>query len=183
VNDRAGFASFPVAEPAASFPTGGRGAGEPAESAARRFSEANSLRKAGRRGEAEQAYLRLEREHAGSPEAAVSHVLLGRILLRQGRAAAACAQFEQYLAQQGRGNLAEEALQGNAMCLRALGRSAAERGIWQKLLSRFPGSIYADAARRRLQDLDGALPDASGLRSSPAPTAPSAVDRRSPSTR
>jgi TolA-binding protein len=126
------------------------------QSAAQMFSEANSLRKAGRPSEAEQAYRRLQRVHAGSAEASVSHVLLGRILLREGRAAAACAEFEQYLKEQSRGNLAEEALQADAMCTRALGLPEAERAVWQRLLARFPGSIYADAARQRLKELDGA---------------------------
>jgi TolA-binding protein len=132
------------------------GAGGHDDSAAQMFSDANALRKAGRLSDAEQAYRRLQRAHAGSSEAAVSHVLLGRLLLRGGRAEAACAEFERYLHGQRRGNLAEEALQGDAMCMRALGRPAAERSVWQTLLARFPGSIYADAARQRLKELEGA---------------------------
>ena len=132
------------------------GTSRPNASAAQMFSEANALRKAGRLSEAQQAYRRLQHAHAGSSEAAVSHVLLGRILLREGRAAAASAEFERYLNRRDRGNLAEEALQGDAMCMRALGRPAAERAVWQRLLARFPGSIYADAARQRLKDLDAA---------------------------
>jgi hypothetical protein len=110
------------AGPTVSPGTERQGTNRTTASAAQMFSGANTLRKAGRLGEAEQAYRHLQRVHPGSPEAGVSRVLLGRILLRQGRAAAACAQFEDYLKERSRGNLAEEALQGNAMCLRALVR-------------------------------------------------------------
>jgi TolA-binding protein len=155
-SDRAPSTSSRTAESDAARMTGLADVSRPAETAGQMFSEANTLRKAGRVSEAERAYRHLQQLHAGSPEASVSHVLLGRILLRQGRSAAACTEFEQYLAEQSRGNLAEEALQGDAMCTRALGRPAAERAVWQTLLSRFPSSIYADAARQRLKDLDGA---------------------------
>lgn len=136
------------------------------DSAAGLFSQANKLRKARRLGDAERAYRQLQLTHGGSPEAAVSHVLLGRILLRQGKPGAACAEFERYLAGNPGGSLAEDALQGQAMGLRALGRHAEEKRVWETLLSRFPGSIYARVARERLEELG--TPSASVAEPSPA---------------
>jgi TolA-binding protein len=143
------------------------------ESAADRFSEANRLRKAGRLGDAERAYRQLQRTHGGSPEAAVSHVLLGRILLRQSRPGVACSEFERYLARNPGGNLAEDALQGQAMGLRALGRRAEESNVWKTLLRRFPSSIYARVARERLEELG---PSSASTTAGPPALVPKARD-------
>jgi TolA-binding protein len=124
------------------------------QTASQMFSLANELRKAGRTSEAVVAYRRLQSEYPGATEASVSHVLLGRILMRHEGPASAHQEFARYLAGHPRGNLAEEALSGSAAALRALGRGADERRALETLLSRFPSSIYAGAARERLDELD-----------------------------
>jgi TolA-binding protein len=124
------------------------------QSAPEMFSLANQLRKAGRTSEAIAAYRKLQTESPESPEASVSHVLLARILTRHEGPAAGLVEFERYLARNPRGSLAEEALSGSAAALRALGRSADERRVLMTLLSQFPSSIYARAARERLDELD-----------------------------
>jgi TolA-binding protein len=124
------------------------------QTASQMFSLANELRKAGRTSEAVAAYRRLQSEYPGATEASVSHVLMGRILMRHEGPASAHQEFERYLARHPRGNLAEEALSGSAAALRALGRGADERLALETLLSRFPSSIYAGAARERLDELD-----------------------------
>jgi TolA-binding protein len=129
------------------------------------FSEANRLRKSGRLGDAERAYRRLQQTHPQSDQASVSRVLLGRLLLGRGQLQAAHREFSRYLAAHARGSLAEEALQGSAMALRALGRQNDERAVWQTLLNRFPGSIYASRARERLRELSVQL----GPRLAPEP--------------
>jgi TolA-binding protein len=124
------------------------------QTASQMFSLANELRKAGRTSEAVAAYRRLQSEYPGATEASVSHVLMGRILMRHEGPASAHQEFARYLARHPRGNLAEEALSGSAATLRALGRGAEERQALETLLSRFPSSIYAGAARERLDELD-----------------------------
>jgi TolA-binding protein len=101
------------------------------------------------------AYRRLQAAHPRSPEAVLSHVLLGRILLRAGSAEAAHAEFVRYRAASPGGNLTEEALHGQAAALRMSGRSAEERRVHQELIARFPSSIHARASRARLRELGG----------------------------
>ena len=132
----------------------GRAASGQQQGPAELFSLANELRKAGKTGEAIAAYRRLQQEYPVRPEASVSHVLLARILMRHEGPAAAQEQFARYLARHPRGNLAEEALSGSAAAFRALARSEDERRVLETLLSRFPSSIYAGAARERLDELD-----------------------------
>jgi TolA-binding protein len=114
------------------------------------FSRANAERKAGRLDDALGSYAELRRSFPGSPEAALSHVLSGRLSFARGDAERAAAEFGAYLARNPNGTLAEEALHGKAEALRALGRSAEERRTWELLLKRFPSSIHAATARERL---------------------------------
>ncbi|HEX6277115.1 MAG TPA: tetratricopeptide repeat protein [Polyangiaceae bacterium] len=114
------------------------------------FSRANAERKAGKVDEALLSYAELRRAFPRSPEATLSHVLSGRLLFGRGDASRAAAEFGAYLARNPKGTLAEEALHGQAEAFRALGRSAEERGAWERLLERFPGSIHAATARERL---------------------------------
>ena len=148
--------AFPPTDPGAPLETAfvGRAASGQPQGPAELFSLANELRKAGRTGEAIAAYRRLQQEYPARPEASVSHVLLARILMRHEGPAAAQEQFARYLARHPRGNLAEEALSGSAAAFRALARSEDERRVLETLLSRFPSSIYAGAARERLDELD-----------------------------
>ncbi|MBN2193754.1 MAG: tetratricopeptide repeat protein [Polyangiaceae bacterium] len=112
------------------------------------LARANAARGAGRTGEAIELYSALQREYPSSAEARLSHVSLGRLWLARGRAGSALAEFDRYLGSGG--PLAEEALAGRAQSLAALGRSEEERATYQQLLQRFPRSVYAIEARRRL---------------------------------
>jgi TolA-binding protein len=114
------------------------------------FSRANAERKAGNVGEALLSYEELRRAFPDSPEASLSHVVSGRLLIARGNAERAANQFGAYLARNPNGTLAEEALHGKAEALRALGRSAEERRTWELLLQRFPSSIHAATARERI---------------------------------
>jgi hypothetical protein len=93
----------------------------------------------------------LQNEFSGTPEAHVSLVSLGKLLMQCGKPNAALQRFSSYLATSG--PLEEEALVGRARSLAALGRASEERSTWQRLLARFPGSIYAGAARDRMVTL------------------------------
>ena len=92
----------------------------------------------------------------GSPEATLSFLSLGDLLLSQGAIALsqgalaqALAQFDAYLAS-GDTMMAEEALVGRARTLARLGRTEEERAAWRALLSRFPQSDYRWRAQQRL---------------------------------
>jgi len=141
-------AAAPLAVPAAGPPAPG------ALTAAEAFARANALRRAGQGPAAVAGYWQLQRDHPRSAEALLSHVLLGRLLLQQGSAVAAGDQFARYLRAAPSGSLAEEALFGRASALRASGRTGEERHTLQQLVTRFPGSVSARAARTRLAELD-----------------------------
>jgi TolA-binding protein len=114
------------------------------------FKAANDARKAGQSGRALATYRRLQQSFPSSPEARLSFVLSGRLLLSQGQAAQALSQFDRYLGMGSPGGLGEEALWGKAQALSRLGRASEERAVWRTLLDRYPESVYAPAARRRL---------------------------------
>ena len=114
------------------------------------FSEANTARRQGKTQRAIALYRRLQLEHPASREAQTSHVVLGRISLNGGDAGTALQEFDAYLRQAPRGALAQEALHGKARALARLGRHEEERLIWQYLLTHYPTSVYAAAARERL---------------------------------
>jgi TolA-binding protein len=115
------------------------------------FSRANAERKADNVADALVTYAELRQRYPASPEALLSRVLCGRLLLARGEAENAAAEFAAYLAQSPSGALAEEALHGKAQALRSLGRASEENETWRLLLERFPKSIHAKTARERLQ--------------------------------
>lgn len=115
------------------------------------FAAGNAARKSGAQANALATYHKLQQAYPGSPEARVSRVLSGRLLLGMGRTDAALAQFDHYLAGAAESGLAEEALWGKAQALSRLGRTAEEQRVWRILLQRFPKSVYATTARQRLQ--------------------------------
>lgn len=129
-----------------------KSANEGSAGAAELFSSANAAR---RRGDphASELYAELQRQYPRSAEAAVSHVVVARILLGDSPAEA-LRHFDAYLLLEPGGGLAQEALRGKAVALGRLGRSAEERPVWRDLLRRFPRSVYADAARERLGETE-----------------------------
>jgi TolA-binding protein len=113
------------------------------------FVAAGQARRARNFAEAEGLYRVLQAHFPGSPEATLSFLSLGDLLLSQGAIAQALAQFDAYLAS-GDAMMAEEALVGRARTLARLGRTEEERAAWRALLSRFPQSDYRWRAQQRL---------------------------------
>ncbi|WP_437601393.1 tetratricopeptide repeat protein [Sorangium sp. So ce590] len=126
-----------------------------ASTAEQLFREANDVRRAGSSRRAIELYRSLQKRFATSPEATLSLVSLGSLLLDTGSPAAALAQFDRYLGVASSRPLAVEALYGRGRALRALGRSAEEAQSWRRLLREHPGSPYVEHARRRLAELGG----------------------------
>jgi TolA-binding protein len=129
------------------------GAGGPSDDASALFAAANAARGAGDLRTAARRYDLLERLYPASPEATVSLVSDGDVLMRLGEGSAALEHFDRYLARSGQGPLALEALFGKARALRDLGRSSDELETWRELLRRFPKSLYETTARRRVDEL------------------------------
>ncbi|WP_437624948.1 tetratricopeptide repeat protein [Sorangium sp. So ce1151] len=157
----AGAALPELAAPAARPQEAPRGPGAAASSASsartaeQLFRDANEARRAGSTQRAIELYRALQKGFARSPEATLSLVSLGSLLLNSGSPAAALAQFDRYLGTAGARPLAVEALYGRGRALRALGRSADEAQSWRRLLREHPGSPYVEHARRRLAELGG----------------------------
>lgn len=116
------------------------------------YRAANAARREGRTQEAISTYQKLQRQFPRSAEAHASRVSLGGLLLKTGSSSAALAQFDAYLASGG-GQLAAEALFGQAQAQRALGRTAEEAQNLDRLVRTYPQSAYATHAERRLREL------------------------------
>jgi hypothetical protein len=118
------------------------------------------LREAGearQRGDAEHAialYRRLQRDFRDSPEAILSSVPMGGLLLGRRLPRAALAQFDLYLGSAHGGVLIPEALYGRGRALAALGDRQEETRTWRRLLGDFPESAYTPHAKRRLVELE-----------------------------
>lgn len=118
------------------------------------FRHANELRQASRDREAARSYQALIRQHPRSEEATTSRVILGRLMLYRLRSSrAALGLFNEYLATEPEGPLAPEARLHRAVAYQRLGQREAERRSWEELLAKNPGSVYADDARHRLEEL------------------------------
>lgn len=124
---------------------------ETAPSIAMRFAAANEARKRGDRVGAVALYRSLQNDAPAAPEAQVSRVSLGRLLLEDDPTGALGA-FDDYLAR-GSGRLDEEALAGRALALQKLGRSGDEARAWSTLLATHPDTPHRDRARARLEVL------------------------------
>jgi TolA-binding protein len=125
---------------------------QPTESsAAALLRHANRARSAGQIERAIMLLEELQAKFGNSPEAHVSLVSLGKLLMLSGSLGQALQQFTSYL--QRSGPLEEEALVGRAQALQRLGQIDDERNTWQRLLARFPSSVYVAAARERLAAL------------------------------
>jgi TolA-binding protein len=122
------------------------------QGAASLFSEANAARRSGDLARARRTYAQLIERHPSSDEAGLARVSLGKLLLASGDARGAEREFKRYLAAGG-GQLAEEALVGQAQALGIMQRSNDERQAWQRLLATYPSSVYATQAKQRLSAL------------------------------
>jgi TolA-binding protein len=126
---------------------------EPTVSPSELYANANGERRRTHVVEAISLYDELEQRYPGSAEALASRVSLGRLLLARGMFAEALTQLTGYLTASPEGTLAPEALFGRAGALEALGRKDDERATWLGLLARFPDSVYATQAHRRIEQL------------------------------
>ena len=113
------------------------------------FARANQARRTGDIEDAISLYERLGRAYPGSIEAEDAKILRGNLLLSQRSPRAALRQFEDYHS----GALSLEALWGRAQALRRL-ESPDERVILNELVQKYPGSPYAEAAQKRLRELE-----------------------------
>ena len=113
--------------------------------------QANRARSLGELDRAVSLLNELQSKFPGSAQAHVSLVSLGKLLMQRGMPDAALQRFSSYLATSG--PLEEEALVGRAQALAMLGRAIEERNTWERLLARFPGSVYAGSARKRIEVL------------------------------
>ena len=118
-------------------------------SAAEIFALANDARRKRDVTTARSLYGELQALYPRSPEASTSYVTLGRLELDHGRANAALAQYDWYLAS-GALELREDALAGRASALEGLGRGEDERRAWEALLAAYPTSLFAPHAKQRL---------------------------------
>ncbi len=124
----------------------------PAITAAELFRLATAARTEGRRTDAEQTYRELTNRFPSSPEANVSHAVMGRLLLDLNRPTDALVELDAALASRD-GSLREDALANRALALDALNDIAAARTAWELLLTEFPTSIHARRAKERLEVL------------------------------
>ncbi|HXN32120.1 MAG TPA: hypothetical protein VN894_09670, partial [Polyangiaceae bacterium] len=137
--------SAPPASPQAETPQ--------VDTASSLFAGANAERRRNHAGAAISLYEELQGRYPGSEEARVSHVSLGRLLLDRAMWSEGLSQLDDYLAAAPDGMLAPEALFGKARALGMLGRLDEERGQWVGLLTKFPNSVYAAQARRRIEEI------------------------------
>lgn len=114
---------------------------EPPPSAGEMLAQARELVLDGAEGKALSVYEKLRRAYPSSSEARVANVSIGEIQLQRGKASAALAAFDRYLASGG-GSLREEALWGRVRALHRLGRTQARDEAAERLRTKFPKSVY-----------------------------------------
>ena len=112
------------------------------DAAAAVFVRAVQERAQGRTRAAIATFRGLQQQFPQTPEALVSQVSLGDLLLDGGDAAAALVAFDAYLVALPSGPLATEALLGKARALSALGRGTEADTIRREIARRFPDSPY-----------------------------------------
>jgi len=125
----------------------------PEDTASSLFASANGERRHSHAAAAIAIYQELQSRFPASEEARVSHVSLGRLLLERSMWSEGLSQLDDYLATVPDGMLAPEALFGKARALGMLGRLDEERSQWVALLTKFPDSVYAAQARRRIEEI------------------------------
>jgi len=120
--------------------------------AAALFAEANRARRDGNVERAVGLYRDLQSLYPGSGESELSRALLAQVLLERGNAEAALTAFDRYLATDSP-VLNAESMVGRARCLEQLGRRDQAVVAWQLVQSRFPNSVHARLAAKRLAAL------------------------------
>jgi TolA-binding protein len=94
-------------------------------------------------------YEQLTLRYSESAEAGVAEMALGKHALSEGHAEQALRWFRAYQSRPA-GELAAEALWGQARALESLGETSLARELWRQLREQYPGSAYAAAAREQL---------------------------------
>jgi len=143
-------------EPTARFRAAPRAAAETRAlepSAAQLYSAANQARVQGDLSAAIRGYLDLQQRFPSTAEATASRLTLGNVYLVAKQPVLALAQFRAHQATGGAG-FGAESLWGMALALRQLDRRPEEREALTLLLSRYAGSTYEAAARRKLEERD-----------------------------
>lgn len=120
----------------------------PDDTARSLFLRANKLRRGDWTAAAALYELLLQR-FAGSTEAGVAEMALGKHALDEGHSSEALRWFRAYQ-QRPSGELTSEALWGEARALESLGETAAARVVWRRLVTDYPASAYAAVARQQL---------------------------------
>jgi hypothetical protein len=143
----------PEPPPAKSAPARHAAPRPPAVTAADLFEQGERLRREGHADAAIATYRRLQAAFPETAEARLSFAFGGQLLLKQGHATEALAQFDRHLRLGG--EVSEEALAGRATALEQLHRTPDAITAWKSLLARYPRSIYAERARERLERLTG----------------------------
>jgi TolA-binding protein len=116
------------------------------------FAEATARRSQSDLRTAEALYRELTRRFPESDEALLSHGILGRLFFDTERYLEALKEFEAVVGGRHQ-DLAEDALAHQAMTLEALHRTTEARETWERLLQRFPASLYSRRANERLRSL------------------------------
>ena len=117
------------------------------------FAQAGLARRQGRTTEAIAGYEALNRMYPGSREAQAARLAAGMLELGLGESQAALGQFDAYLSRAPASDLRAEAWWGKAQALLQLGHEDTARTVMTQLVSSYPESPYAAAARSRLQSM------------------------------
>jgi TolA-binding protein len=113
------------------------------------FAQAAKARREGDVPRAIALYDSLQSTHPASAEARAADTAIGALRLPSSPSAA-LDHFQRYLRRSPTGELAPEALWGQARALERLGRHAEARNVYGELVRRYPDSTYARSARARL---------------------------------
>jgi len=119
------------------------------------FAKASRARREGQAERAASLYRQLHTQFPSSREALAAFVPLALLELKANHFAPALTHFSAYLSRAPAGELAPEALWGEAQARLGLGQTNAARQSLKLLLMRYPNSAYAGSARAKLE----ALPD------------------------
>jgi len=119
--------------------------------AAELFAEAARTRREGDSAKAIMLYDSLQSRYPSSAQSRAADIALGMLHARRGASSLALTHFQRYLRYSPQGDLAPEALWGEAQSLYGLGRATEARRSLTRLLQRYPDSAYARAARAKLE--------------------------------
>lgn len=117
------------------------------------FSDANAARVRGDHAVAISAYRALMHDFPNAPEARLSRITLGKLLLDRGDARSALDEIDIYL-RSGDSTLREEALTAKAIAFSRIGNPSEESAAWSALVESYPHSIHIAKAKSRLMELN-----------------------------